>query len=123
MNPTPPIAPPPPAASSINRRQLTHAEVFNLLTWITSNKERLLNTDDVLICAEATMALEIPGLKESHIQGARKTLGMQRRKPAPPGGDLEALECLVNEQSDKLVSLMGLVQGLLDRVRKLETTR
>lgn len=41
----------------------------------------------------------------------------------PPSGDLAALEGLVNEQADQIVRLTTITQNLLDRVRKLETTR
>ena len=114
----------PTNTAAITRRQLTHVEIFNLCTWYKENQTRLLTITDAEVRMEAEKTLQITGLNDSHITGVRRTLGIEkRRKPAPPNGDVEALECLVNEQADKLASLMGTVQGLLDRVRKLETTR
>ena len=115
-----------PAAPASTRRVLSQKESFQLLTWYTEHQERLLQMTDAGIVTEATTTLGIQGLNHAHLISARRSLGIQKResrKPAPPCADLEALQCLVNEQADKVISLMATVQGLLDRVRRLETSR
>lgn len=115
-----------PASTANTRRVLTQKESFQLLTWYTEHQERLLQMTDAGIVAEAGPALSIAGLNNAHIVSARKSLGIQKReqrKPAPPSGDLAALEGLVNEQADQIVRLTTITQNLLDRVCKLETTR
>jgi hypothetical protein len=110
----------------IVRRVLTQKESFELLTWYKEHQERLLQMTDAGIVTEAGPALGIVGLNQAHLISARKSLGIQKReqrKSAPPSGDLEALQGLVNEQAEQIVRLSTLTQGLLDRVRKLETTR
>ena len=110
---------------TINRRKLTNAEVFNLTTWYAANKERLHEMTDGEIRTEAAEVLKIEGLTDAHLMGVRKTLGIQKRPPRSEtaGDNVEALTCLLNEQGDKIAALERGVQGLLDRVRRLETTR
>lgn len=87
---------------------------------------------DCEIRAEAENTLGLAGLTEHNIQGARTTLGIAKRKsaPPPPSADLAALTDLVHEQAGRIsameTTLMRdgqIIQELLDRVRKLETTR
>lgn len=113
-------------APATTRRVLNQKETFQLLTWYKENQERLLHITDEGIIAEVSQVLKIEGLNLAHLTTARKTLGIQKResrKPAPPSADLEAMQCLINEQADKLMARSVTLQNLLDRVRRLETTR
>lgn len=108
------------------RRQLTHSEVFRLTTWYQENKAALLQMTDTGICQKAAEALKIEGLNDGHMVRVRETLGIKKRESRSGekqdgSADLEALICLQNEQGDKIASLQSLAQGLLDRVRKLES--
>jgi len=119
------------ATTPRTKRTLTNAESFKLCTWYQEHKDRLHHMTDSEIRAEAESTLGIAGLTEGNIQGARTTLGISKRKPAPPpSADVAALTELVQEQAGKISELEAqalrhaqALQGLLDRVRRLETTR
>ena len=109
------------ATPSTTRRFLSSSENFKLCKWYEENQVRLLTVTDEGIRAEAETTLKIDGIKDSHIQAARRALGIQKRKQRKEDDkDLSALEALIAEQAADISTLKLNTQALLDRVRRLE---
>lgn len=108
------------------RRQLTRAEDFKLCSWYKDNADRLLKISDPQTCELAEKEIGVGGLNASHIVGVRAALDLQKPRLSRSGGsseDVKALEGLLNLQAEELNTVKRQMQGLLDRVRKLEAQR
>lgn len=108
------------------KRKMSHKESFLLTSWYEKNKDAFQQLPDNAVAAKAEEVVGVQGVRDVHIQGVRATLGIAKRAPntaSAAAEDIEGLQCLLNECNERLQAVERNHQGLLDRVRKLETTR